>query len=104
MILFLKDVMVAHQIDSLYIPKLLLELDDLRSTLKRLYTWKERKIEISNEIRLAAFKDQRKYMAADISTSHQVVYSPPRSSLPTITPTRHGKRKELHEYQSEDEE
>lgn len=32
--LYFQGVAVAHQIDSLYIPKLLLELDDFRSTLK----------------------------------------------------------------------
>ncbi|KAG0757608.1 hypothetical protein G6F62_007207 [Rhizopus arrhizus] len=107
---FFQGVVVAHQIDSLYIPKLLLELDNFRSTLKRLYTWKEKKIKISNEIRLAAFEEQRKYMAADISTSHcKTVYSPPRSPKPRITPfftpTRPNKRKTLHEYhQNEDEE
>jgi hypothetical protein len=78
--------------------------------LKRLYAWKEKKIKISNEIRLAAFEEQRKYMAADISTSHcKTVYSPPRSPKPRITPfftpTRPNKRKTLHEYhQNEDEE
>ncbi|CAO3662931.1 unnamed protein product [Rhizopus microsporus] len=55
---FFQDVVVAHQVDSLYTPKLLLELDNFRSTLKRLYTWKEKKIKISNEIRLADFEDQ----------------------------------------------
>ncbi|KAG1457229.1 hypothetical protein G6F46_007358 [Rhizopus delemar] len=107
---FFQGVVVAHQVDSLYIPKLLLELDNFRSTLKRLYTWKEKKIKISNEIRLAAFEEQRKYMAADISTSHcEIVYSPPRPPKPMITPfftpTRPNKRKTPHEsHQSEDEE
>ncbi|KAG1048094.1 hypothetical protein G6F43_009495 [Rhizopus delemar] len=107
---FFQGVVVAHQVDSLYIPKLLLELDNFRSTLKRLYTWKEKKIKISNEIRLAAFEEQRKYMAADISTSHcEIVYSPPRPPKPIITPfftpTIPNKRKTPHEsHQSEDEE
>ncbi|CAO3692372.1 unnamed protein product [Rhizopus stolonifer] len=107
---FFQDVVVAHQVDSLYIPKLLLELDNFQSTLKWLYAWKEKKVKTSNEIRLAAFEEQRKYMAADISTSHhEVVYSPPRSPKLTITPfftpTRPNKRKTLHEYhRNEDEE
>ncbi|KAG1052339.1 hypothetical protein G6F43_005512 [Rhizopus delemar] len=106
---FFQGVVVAH-LDSLYIPKLLLELDNFRTTLKRLYAWKEKKIRISNEIRLAAFEEQRKYMAADVSTSHcEIVYSPPRSPKPMTTPffspTRPNKRKILHEsHQNEDEE
>lgn len=43
---YFQGAVVAHQIDSLYIPKLLLELDDFRSTLKRLYKWKEHKVNI----------------------------------------------------------
>lgn len=32
-----QGVVVAHQVDSLFTPKLLLELDNFRSTFKRLY-------------------------------------------------------------------
>ncbi|KAG0163098.1 hypothetical protein DFQ30_000739 [Apophysomyces sp. BC1015] len=96
---YFQGVIVAHQFDSLYIPKMLLELDDFRSTLKCLYAWKVTKIKISNEVRLAAFEEQRRYMTADVSTlcCNEIVHSPPRSSRPVVrpffSPTRTTKRK-----------
>ena len=66
---FFQNVVVAHRVDSLYIPKFLLELHNFRLHLKWLYAWKEKKIRISNEIRLAAFVQQRKFLLPIVKLS-----------------------------------
>jgi hypothetical protein len=83
-----KDVMVSQYVDSLYIPKELMELDDFRITLRYLYLWRDNMIKLSNETKLAAYKENRKFIVSDVSTSHKSFVSPPRSpsQRPLITP------------------
>jgi hypothetical protein len=87
---FYKDVLVSHQLESLYIPKDLLEFDDFKSTLKRLLNWKPHKTLVGNNVRLAAFEETQRYLSADVATSHDFNYSSPRSPRPMITPSRVG--------------
>ncbi|KAI8353339.1 hypothetical protein BD560DRAFT_492502 [Blakeslea trispora] len=61
--------------------KNLMELNDFRSTLQCLCFWRDSVVKLSNEIRLAACKEKRKYIVSDISAPSRSFNSPPRSSV-----------------------
>lgn len=74
-----KNCHVAYHISSLHLPTTLLELDDFRETVKHLYKWKTKLVEVSRGMKLALLKDKRKYETITISTSTTPTTSPNRS-------------------------
>lgn len=56
-----KDIMVSHFVKDLYIPKNIMELNDYRNTLHYLCFWRDSVAKLSNETKLAVYKEKRKY-------------------------------------------
>ncbi|KAI9339127.1 hypothetical protein BD770DRAFT_400374 [Pilaira anomala] len=83
-----KDIMVSYFVKDLYIPKNIMELNDFRSTLQYLCFWRDSVVKLSNETKLAAYKENRKYIVSGISAPFRLIDSPPRSPAqrPLITP------------------
>lgn len=83
-----KDIIVSCFVKDLYIPTNLMELNDFRSTLQYLCFWRDSVAKLSNETKLAAHKEKRKYIVSGISAPFRSVDSPPRSPAhrPLITP------------------
>lgn len=59
--------MVSYFVNDLYISKDLMELNDFRNTLQHLCFWRDSVVKLSNETRLAAYKEKRRYIVSDIS-------------------------------------
>ncbi|KAI8879491.1 hypothetical protein K501DRAFT_276486 [Backusella circina FSU 941] len=74
-----KDIMVSYFVEDLYIPKDLMEPNDFRNTLQYLCFWRDSVVKLSNETRLAAYKEKRKYIVSDISAPFRSFDSPPKS-------------------------
>ncbi|KAG2230316.1 hypothetical protein INT48_002741 [Thamnidium elegans] len=98
-----KDIMVSYFVEDLYIPKDLMELDDFRNTLQYLCFWRDSVVKLSNETRLAAYKEKRKYIVSDVSASCRSFDSPPSSPAqrppitPFFTPTKKRTRKVMEQ-------
>ncbi|KAG1301380.1 hypothetical protein G6F62_008768 [Rhizopus arrhizus] len=98
-----KDIMVSYFVEDLYIPKDLMELNDFRNTLQYLCFWRDSVVKLSNETRLAAYKEKRKYIVSDVSAPCRSFDSPPRSPAqrppvtPFFTPTKKRTRKVMEQ-------
>ncbi|KAI7890053.1 uncharacterized protein EV154DRAFT_512778 [Mucor mucedo] len=98
-----KDVMVSYFVKDLYIPKNIMELNDFRSTLQYLCFWRDSLVKLSNEIKLAVYKEKRKYIVSGISAPFRPIDSPPRSPAhkshitPFFTPTSKRTRKVMEQ-------
>lgn len=98
-----KDITVSHFVETLYIPKDIMELSDFRNTLQYLCLWRDSVVKLSNETRLAACKEKKKYVVSDVSSSFRLLASPPRSPaqrpliIPFSTPTNKRTRKVMEQ-------
>lgn len=78
-----EDVFVTHKIDSIYIPKTLIELIYFKSSLKSLYIWKLQLVDLCNKLTIARFEEERHFSQIEYSESVS-----PRSPSSNITPIK----------------